>query len=329
MKRLAVLAALIGSAASAQTGAIPQALQDSGFKGAALVARGNAVIWQTPGTERQLWPWASVTKQVVATLVMQEVERGRLSLDAPASDYLPALRTGGTAPTIRQLLQHRTGLRNPNDTAAGLGGLPSFYSAEADPVGWCARERKAPGGDWSYNNCDYIVLGAVLEQVTGKRPDALIRSRLAKPLDLRSVRLLTRGANGFKLADGDPKLLAGFGMGAAIVGTPTDLLRFDRALLTDRLVARQTRDRMWAGDPKLGYMGLGQWSFTVPLKGCKAPVRIIERRGGIGSTQVRNILLPDQDMTVILFTADEAFDFGEIWQRKGLSHDLLRATACA
>lgn len=102
----------------------------------------------------------------------------------------------------------------------------------------------------------------------------------------------------------------------------------DRALVAGRLLSPAARDELWKGDPKLGFMALAQWSFFAPLKGCSAPVRIIERRGGIERFQVRNIILPDSNRIIILFTADGDFDFGEIWQGKGLSHDLLAAAAC-
>jgi D-alanyl-D-alanine carboxypeptidase len=57
-------------------------------------------------------------------------------------------------------------------------------------------------------------------------------------------------------------------------------------------------------------------------------VRIIERRGGIERFQARNIILTDLNRIVVLFTAGGEFDFGEIWQGKGLSHDALAAAAC-
>ena len=58
------------------------------------------------------------------------------------------------------------------------------------------------------------------------------------------------------------------------------------------------------------------------------PVRIVERRGGIGKYQTRNIILPDLDVAVALATTDGAFEFGEIWTGEGFMHDFLSAIAC-
>jgi CubicO group peptidase (beta-lactamase class C family) len=351
----AALALMFATPATAAPGFDAAAiLKANNFSGFALIARGDAVVWQTPRASCppsvgdaivlchprdpafQRWPWASVTKQVVAVLTMIEVDRGKLALDASAARYLPALGRGVPSPTIRQLIQHRAGLRNPNDTPAGAGGWPAWYVGEPSGLGWCLDGRGAAGGDWRYNNCDTIVLGAVLENVTGRRIGALFAERIAKPLALEATGFVRAGDWDIEnaavaITPEERAILARFGPAGGLVGPAKDLLKIDRALLTGKLLSAAARAEMWRGDPKLGYMALGQWSFDAPLKGCAKPVRLIERRGAIGRFQVRNILIPERDMTVMLFTAvpDDRFDFGEIWQGKGLSHDLLAAAACA
>ena len=320
------------------------------FAGFALAADADAILWQTPparcapGTESrscrpvepalQRWPWASVTKQVMAILTMQQVERGRVALEEPAGRYLPQLSTGGPAPTIRQLLQHRAGLRNPEDTPKGADGSPAWFTAKDDALGWCLEGRGAPGGDWRYNNCDTLVLGAVLTRVTGKSVPALFEREIARPLKLTGTAFAAAAipasapALAVPVTAQERAIFTRFGAAGGLIGPPQDLLAIDRALMAGRLLEPASRDAMWAGDPKLGYMALAQWSFDAPLKGCAAPVRLVERRGGIGRFQVRNILVPAQRRSVILFTADGDYDFGEIWQGKGLSHDLLAKVAC-
>lgn len=354
--RLLALAAMMVSApalAQAQAPGVASVLKQHGFAGIALVADADRILWQTPRAPCpaeqgpdvalchprdpafQRWPWASVTKQVMAVLAMQEVDRGRIALDAPASRYLPALGRGVTSPTIRELLQHRAGLRNPEDTPVDADGSPAWFTASDDALGWCLGERRAPGGDWRYNNCDTLVLGAVLAAVTGRSVPALFEQRIVRPLKLEATAFAAA-----KDPDGFPELarpitarertiLGRFGAAGGLVGTPLDLLRIDRGLVAGALLSARTRDAMWAGDPNLGYMALAQWAFAAPLKGCSTPVRIIERRGGIGRFQVRNIILPDMRRFVILFTDGADQEFGEIWQGRGLSHDLLSAAACS
>ena len=283
------------------------------------------------------WRWASVTKQIVAILVMREVEAGRIDLDLPVATYLPAVASAnaGTA-TVRNLLQHRAGLPNPD--AADEPGVPAFYRSDfagsRDPVtGFCAGPvTGAPGGDWAYNNCDYMVLGAVLEAVTGLPWDKLFMRDIAGPLGFEFAgaypgEQFTRWGviNGAREPEID---LSAYGAAGGLYGEPDDIIAIDNALMRGELLGSAALAEMWRGDPALGYMALGQWVFEVPLKGCDAPVKIVERRGDIGAVQVRNFILPGKRLAVVAFSQEKPFDFGEVWQGSGFAHDLLAAAAC-
>ncbi len=312
------------------------------FSGEVVVSQGDVPTQMTSGKVRpgQRWRWASITKQVIATLVMQEVAAGRIDLDTPVATYLPAF-SGANAgkTTVRQLLRHQSGLPNPNDTAAGKDGVPAYYAkvdtALQNPLsGYCAGPVKGePGGNWSYNNCDFIVAGALLEAVTGKPWQALVRERIAAPLKLASLAAFpTDRATARGYENGKPEAryaFETFGAAASLYGTATDLWAFDRALMTGKLLPEAARATMWDGQPQLGFIALGQWAFGATLKGCTTAVRIIERRGAIGGVEVRNFILPDADVVVIAFADRAGFDFGEVWQGKGFSYDLLSAAACA
>ena len=312
--------------------------------GETLVSKGDRIVFQSNTTLRarttpHLWRWASVTKQVIATLVLQEVAAGRVDLDQPVAQYLPGFRSPNAGlVTVRQLLRHQSGLPNPDDTAATPESVPAYdapgYTGSRDPLtGYCAGPVKgAPGGNWEYNNCDYIVAGALLKAVTGKSWQALVQSRIAKPLGLKTsgayptTRKIVAGT-----VDGKPETgydLTAFGASAGLYGSAQDLWKFDRALMTGKLLSDAARAEMWDGQPKLGSIALGQWVFSASLKGCAKPVRIVERRGAIGGIEVRNFILPDSDVVVIAFADRAGFDFGEVWQGNGFSHDLLSAAAC-
>ena len=291
-----------------------------------------------PFTYEAVFPWASVTKQVVATMVMREVADGRIALDAPASRYMAELRggTGGAprSPTVRELLQHRSGLRDPDDSPKDAGGEPSFYTGGPTGIEWCLGARGTPGGAWRYNNCDYLLLGGILERVRRRPLGELLGARVLNPTGIRA-RFAVAEPDGSPDIDwaGGPTAaerlaLTRYGSAGSLVGTAEDMLAFDAALLSGALLPDRERAEMWRGDPELGYQALGQWSFTAQLAGCAGPVRIIERRGGIGRFQVRNLIAPDQGLAAVMLTNRGELEFGEIWQGKGLSHDLLAAALC-
>jgi CubicO group peptidase (beta-lactamase class C family) len=364
---LALLIATVGGQAVAGEPAISEhgSSLTAAFDRAAAVVKaaglpGELVVTDAAGAERsaafgmsdrtknvpnrvgQRWLWASVTKQVTATLVMQEVAGGRIDLDVPIGRYLPDFG-GDHAITVRELLQHRSGLPNPSDTPE-IDGVPGFYrqfgpgiSDTARTAGFCAAHPKGQrGGQWEYNNCDYLVLGAVLKAATGSSYAQLVQERVNKPLKIRTRRLARdRALHGGAAAIGYigtapvPAInVATGGPAAALTGSASDLARFDRGLMTGRLLAPAARTIAWAGDPKLGFMALGVWSFTARLKGCAEPIQLVERRGDFGGTQARNVIAPAMGRAVILFTNDDAAEFGEVWQGKGLTYELLSAALC-
>lgn len=331
---------------------VEQALTDAGFQGVyAMSVNGQRVEGGAIGSAdpthgfvyEDIFPLASVTKQVVAAMVMQQVDRGKLVLDAPVSRYLPALgahaRRGRSprSPTLRQLLQHRSGLRNPDDSHADASGTPGFYTSGPTGLSWCLGARGIPGGRWRYNNCDYIVLGAVLARVSGQSLPALYARDIAGPTGIGA--LFATGAEDDRVDakwPGGPdaaeqRSIARSEGAGALVGTAEDVLGFDRALMTGQLMSDAARAQMWRSDPQLGSMALGQSVFTARLAGCAKPVRIVERRGGIGRFQARNIILPDAGIALVMLTnrGEDRYDFGEIRQGKGASFAALSAAACS
>jgi D-alanyl-D-alanine carboxypeptidase len=334
--------------------AVTAALNPDTAPGTVLIARGDTIVFEStvgtiaPGgdTPHQLgavWRWASVSKQVTATIAMQEVAAGRLDLDAPITRYLPDSKAPfASRITSRMLMQHVSGLPRMEEGSIGQDDWPTFYSVDLDSPetgrAWCeGPTTREPLSEFFYGDCDFIMMTAVIEATSGKRYADLIAERIAQPLGLSSVGVFPRAeptVAGF--ADGKPESTAfrleNFGGAGALYGTTRDLLAFDRALMTGKLIPEAQRAQMWDGKGEYGFAALGQWSFSSPLKDCgDTPVRIVERRGFIGGVVLRNIILPDLDM-VIIMTANRAeaeAAFGEIWQQAGITHDVMRAAVCA
>jgi CubicO group peptidase (beta-lactamase class C family) len=297
-----------------------------------------------PNRATAIWRWASVTKQITTVIAMQEIAAGHLALDRPVKDYWPEWpQVFSDEITIRDLLQHTSGLADPNEDKPLADGLPAFYrpapgkgTMQAEATGFCAEHPRAePHTGFHYNNCDFIVLGALLERITGKSYGELVQSRIAAPLELR-IGLFAPGTPpahhvGGLDEHGRPEKLGDlgtYGAAGSLYGSPLALYGFDRALITHRLLDPATTATMWTGDPKLGAAALGQWQFVATLKGCAAPVSVVERRGQIGGVQIRNYILPGSGRALVLFTRRGDFDYGEIWQGKGFAWQALSAVEC-
>ena len=131
----------------------------------------------------------SNTKTMIATLVLQLVAEGRLTLSDPVEKWLPGTVPNGGAITLRMLLNHTSGLYDyPQDPALWPSILGKDHrrwtSAQLLAVGVSHDPLFAPGTQWSYSNTNYAAIGAVLERVTGASLATLIRDRIARPLNL-------------------------------------------------------------------------------------------------------------------------------------------------
>ena len=207
-----------------------------------------------------------------------------------------------------QVLLHTSGLPNQQVSALPADPLPGCLGPAAQP----------PGERFDYKNCDTLVLGAVLARAAGKPYAELLRDELTAAI----------GPHGIALASA-PCGLAAFGAAGALQGTARELLAFDRALLAGQWLNAASLAMLWTGEPTLGFVAPGAWAYPAPLKGCAAPVALVERRGAITGVQVRNVMAPATGTVVILFTPSDTLDFGEVWQGRGLLHDVLAAALCA
>ncbi|MGW2638184.1 serine hydrolase domain-containing protein [Streptomyces sp. NPDC001348] len=218
----------------------------------------------------------SVTKTFTATVVLQLAAEHRLSLDAPVDHYLPGLIRAhgydGRLITVRQLLQHTSGL--PDYLDAPEWERPErLRHRHFEPRELVARalELSRPRSSWHYATTNYLVLGMVVREVTGRAPEAEITRRVIDPLGLRDTYWPgddtgIRGPHSHSYftaddghrVDGTAWDMTFAGVGGSLVSTPADLTRFATALLGGHLLpaaqlAEMRRtvaadpDRLWPG----------------------------------------------------------------------------------
>lgn len=315
----------------------------AGEKGETLFATALGLADRETGRSLSLydtWRWGSVAKMAAAIIVLQEVEDGRLKLDAALAAQAPefADHPAGKA-TLRQLLQHTSGIANIDRGPADAAGVPLPFSADAhlstDAFEACAGPAEAaPGARFDYNNCDYIVLGRLLEAKTGKTFRDLFRERIAEPAGMRGADTLPgkceESVKGYETADRPepPVNPAAYGAAGALCGPPRALQSFAAAAMAGKLIGPPMRAEMRKGDPALGHAGLGVWSYEAPLDGCVGPTALVERRGAIGAVEVRLVMAPAIERSLVLFSNRADVPLGEVWAGEGLTHALASAAFC-
>ncbi|WP_190199899.1 serine hydrolase [Streptomyces djakartensis] len=138
---------------------------------------------QIPMAEDTVFDLASVSKLFTSLLAVQQMERGKLRLEATVASYLPDFaRAGKQDITVRQLLTHTSGLR----AWIPLYSAPTYE--EKLQLVWDEKPVSAPGTAYLYSDLNLISLQLVLERITGRTLDALLRDEITEPLGLRRTR---------------------------------------------------------------------------------------------------------------------------------------------
>ncbi|MCH9685044.1 MAG: beta-lactamase family protein [Deltaproteobacteria bacterium] len=310
--------------------AVVTAWHDAGlFSGVVLVADEGEVVWQgavglaevataRPNTVDTVFPIASLTKQLTAVLVMQQVEQGTLQLDTTIAEVLPWYRRDtGERITVAHLLRHVSGLPDID---------PAVYM-QPDPRAAQARWlldnhgsgdlRFEPGTNFGYTNTDYHVLTAMLEEVTGLGYEQLLAERILEPLGMQDSGIARRDSDRRGWAvdyvpteDGwivAPAFRWENWQGAgAMRSTLADLHRWNQALSSNQLVSAETWKTMLTPLTDLpgggNYVGLGSWVYPRALPGSELAPRLVERRGAIGGYTIVNVLVADEDRWIVLLS---------------------------
>jgi CubicO group peptidase (beta-lactamase class C family) len=210
-------------------------LHDNGeFTGNVLVARAGVPIYRetiarTADEARELAApsnIASVAKCFTAMAVMMLAEQGKVKYDDPIDKHLPDLAGAAPGITIRHLLTHTSGIPDVGDLGIDRPNLAEADVVEAIRVNH-ARFTKA-GGRYRYTNAGYVLLGMVVERVSGRNFDDFLRARIFDPLAMNQTRPVAARPKGATKGDG------------GIASTIDDLLTWDQALATGKLVSAKT-----------------------------------------------------------------------------------------
>jgi CubicO group peptidase (beta-lactamase class C family) len=296
------------------------------LNGAVLVAEHGKVIYEkgignanveldTPNTPQTKFSIASITKQFTAVLVLQQAEEGRIRLDARVSDTLPWYRRDtGERMTIEELLHHTSGLPPDFDTPefSDSKAASQFYEPQAFAAKFCQPNLSSePGTKWDYSNCGYVLLGLILERITGQRFGVLLRQRLLAPLGMKDSGMDRNdvaqlgGAAGYVRHAG-PRYTPGpyidrshiFSAGA-MYSTVEDLFRWSQALSGDVLLPKEIRDQVFR--PGLNNWSYGWFVTRIPPGMPGAGSTLEEMRGDMPGNYFSWILrYPEQDDVIIV-----------------------------
>ncbi|MGA5471525.1 serine hydrolase domain-containing protein [Streptomyces arboris] len=263
-----IVAALESAMASGAPGAMARYSGPDGARGRAVGVRdresGAAMDIQAR------FRIGSVSKTFSSVVLLQLVEEGRLSLDAPVNTYLEGLLPDDRI-TVRHLLTHRSGLADYTNamfdqTVPGFEAVRNRVFSYQELVDLSLAEPRTtePGAAYKYSNANFVVVGMLIEKLTGRPVADAFQRRIIKPLGLRKTayvhpdtRIKGTHVRGYLHPDeaGDPlvdsteQTVSWAQSAGAVISSPADLNTFTGALMRGRLLSEATLEEMTTVTP--------------------------------------------------------------------------------
>lgn len=304
-------------------------LRVDGFSGTILIARdGKPVVSRgygmanielnVPNTPETIFRLGSVTKQFTAMSIMMLQERGKLSVSDPMCKYIAECPDTWKPITIKNLLTHTSGITN-------YTGFKDFATTTILPITTTAMTERlekeplefAPGEKFAYSNSGYYLLGAIIEKASGKTYKDFLQENIFTPLGMGStgyddpLRIIMHRAAGYQKQAGKVINASYMDMtvpyaAGSLYSTTGDLLVWDQALYTEKLVSKKSLDEIftpWKGEAGYGYgWGIGK----------KFDRREISHGGGIYGFATQIARYPDDRVTVVVLSNIQAAPAGQI-----------------
>ncbi len=250
------------------------------YHGAALVAKDGKVLFKkgygmanielgVPNTPEMIFQIGSITKQFTAVAILQLEEEGLLGLDNPITKHLTDYpKETGDKVTIHHLLSHTSGIPSYTSMPGVMENTAQATSVE-DLMGIFKDEPLdfEPGEKYVYSNSNYVVLGAIIEKVSGKSYEDYLQENIFGPLgmknsgyDHRDIIMKNRAAGYSQDQEGElvnaefVHMSTPYAAGA-LYSTVGDMLIWDQALYTDKLLSSSSREKMFT--PVKGNYGYG------------------------------------------------------------------------
>lgn len=284
------------------------------FMGSVLVARGDQVLfskgygsanleWNVPDAPNTRFRLGSLTKQFTAASILLLEERGKLKVEDPVKKYMPDAPTAWDKMTIFHVLTHTAGI--PNFTS--FPDYPSTMALPATPEKLVARFRDKPldfepGEKWNYSNSGYVLLGYLIEKISGESYPSFLQKNIFTPLGMKDSgydsysAIIERRASGY--ANGPNGIINApyidmsipFSAGA-LYSTTEDLLRWEQALFGGKLLSAASLKKMTT--PFKNDYAFGLLVHTV--NGHK----LIDHNGGVNGFTTQLSYFPDDKLTVV------------------------------
>lgn len=282
-----------------------------GVRGMADIAAKRSI---TPDTVFRI---GSITKQFAAAVVLQLANEGKLKLSDPLSTYLPDY-PNGAAITVQQLLNHTSGIQSYTAIPGWMAGdkpAKAYTTAELIAEFKDQPVLSKPGEQWKYNNSGYILVGALIEAVTGHKWSDEVEARIARPLRLTTLQDGTRETSVAAMATGytqgekgveraRPLHMSVPGAAGALIADAADLARWGNALHHGKVVPAAYYAQM-TSPTKMPDGHLEQYGYGLEPSKFRG-LASLGHSGGIFGFASDSLYVPSSDMFIAILTNSDS-----------------------
>lgn len=305
---------------------VASAFSQAGAGGVVLVARDNGVVFRrayglaeralgVPMRPDHVFLVGSITKEFTGVAILRLVSEGRVTLDADIRTYVPSFNTHGRRITVEQVLTHTAGLPNIVDLPAFDSLARHKHSVDA-LLAW-TRDVPLhfdPGTGFRYSDTGYFLLGAIIEQVSGRTYAEYVEQVLVAPLGMHNTyyvddRVLPKLVRGYVIEDGVPAVAPFMDMSVpyaagSIASSVDDLFLWHRALREGRVIPNQLLQRAWEGRTLPNGLHSG---YGFGFKTCRIGDRRSVSHGGfVNGFGAQALMLRDDGIDVIVLVNNQS-----------------------
>ena len=254
---------------------------------AVIIAKGGEIIytkghgmanleWQIPIEPDMVFRYGSITKQFTAVAILMLLEQGKLQLDEVITTYLPDYPLADQPFTIRHLLTHTSGITSYTDMPSWLSlWRKDLTVAELIDLFKDKPRLFAPGEKWAYNNSGYILLGAIIEKLSGQSYADFIQTHIFEPAGMKTAvydspqTIIPRRVAGYSQSpigyvNAEYISMTQPYAAGSLAGSVFDLAAWDQALYTEKLLKQETLalaiEPLRLNEGEFSQYGFG-WSF--------------------------------------------------------------------
>ncbi|WP_034057346.1 serine hydrolase domain-containing protein [Lacinutrix jangbogonensis] len=292
---------------------------DNGPGATYLISRNGSVIYKkafglanlelnVPMQTDNVFKIGSVTKQFTAVSILMLMEQGQLNLDDEITKFIPDYPTNGNTITIHHLLNHTSGIKDYT-RIKGLNAISQKDLTPLELIDFSKSEAIAfvPGEDFEYNNSGYVILGYIIEKISGQSYGNFVEEHIFKKLDMTASQyasqrqIIKNRASGYQKNDNYTNRM-NFSItlaysGGGLMSTVDDLLKWQEAIKNNLLINKETTEKAFTNytlnNGEHTNYGYGWHIKTINN------TRTFEHGGAVFGFKSMGVYFPDLDIYVI------------------------------